>query len=302
MMKKWKRIIFSLMIGFCGILLLSGCDNQKSVPHKIRVVSSLNFYGETARTVLGQYGDVTSLINNSSVDPHDYTPTIRDAKRVTNANFIIENGLGYDRWMQSLSRDAKKAQSIKVGQQVAHKRIGQNPHIWYRKQTLPKLSFLLAKKFSIKDPKHRHYYYQNARKFVTNLKHLDHQRNVIKRSTIHKSEFVDVTEPVFNYTLTNLGFKVHDPGFSKAVENGTDPSPAEIRHFQNDLKHHRISFMVMNSQASDSIVNNLVHLAHHYHIPVLKVTETMPNQDDYYQWMHSENGQLLKILAGRNPK
>ena len=51
-------------------LMVTGWSPSKSHQKPIRVVTSLNFYGEVAKAVAGDHGTVTSFINSSAVKPH----------------------------------------------------------------------------------------------------------------------------------------------------------------------------------------------------------------------------------------
>ena len=59
----------------------------------IKVVTGLNFYGEVAKAVAGNQGKVTSFINNSSVDLHDYKPGIKQASQVDMRMSWLKMGL-----------------------------------------------------------------------------------------------------------------------------------------------------------------------------------------------------------------
>jgi ABC-type metal ion transport system, periplasmic component/surface adhesin len=79
--KKYKflGIILSFAI---FILVLSSCGNKKvnSSSQKINVVTTTDFYAEVAKKIVGNKGQVTSIINNPAIDPHDYEPTTKVAQ------------------------------------------------------------------------------------------------------------------------------------------------------------------------------------------------------------------------------
>lgn len=296
-----KRIhwgILGLVSALLVVLLLMLTNwqpgNRKpSADKPIRVVASLNFYGEVAREVAGSHGQVTSFINSSAIDPHEFQPTTKQAMQVAKANVVIENGLGYDYWMEKTAKanDNTKA-LINVGTQVAHKQDGDNEHVWYQPNTMGKLADLLAKKYSKLDPAHRRDYVRNARNYKKKLAKLNDKINAAKVEGNHQ---VDVSEPVFDYALTNLGYQINDTHFEKAVEDGTDPSPKDIKGIQDDIKNHRIDFFVNNTQESNSTVENLVKLAKKNGIPVLNVTESEPKGENYVSWMTKQYDELRKI-------
>lgn len=267
----------------------------------IRVVTSLNFYGEAAKQVAGKYGNVTSIINNAAVDPHDYQPGTVQARQVSGANVVIENGLGYDEWLNKIVKSSSHYHSqeiINVGQLMG-KRSGDNEHLWYEPTTMDRLARQLADRYSRLDPTHRSYYQRNAQKYIASLKPVEQEIAKIKANVNQENNRVAVSEPVFDYSLTALGYRVVDRHFEKAIEDGNDPSPQDIQQLQAAIKNHEIAFFVENAQTSNHVVNGLVKLARENHVPVLKVTETKPNSTKNYQeWMLSQYRILSRIQQG----
>ncbi|MQS75980.1 metal ABC transporter solute-binding protein [Companilactobacillus halodurans] len=298
MFKKY-RILFGIIL-ICSLFLafLSGCSNKKvsSSSQKLNIITTTDFYGEAAKKVVGNKGTVTSLINNPAIDPHDYEPTTDTAKKVSKADITVANGLGYDSWMNKLNKKSDDS-FIKIGEDVMHKKTGDNPHIWYNPQTMPKYTRLLAKKLAKKDPKNKQYYEKNAQKYINSLKPVQNELTKLKQlSEKLPNKNVYVSEPVFDYSISALGFKVTNKSFEKAVENGTDPTPSEIKKMHQGIKDKKIAFFVLNSQTDSKLVNNLVKMAKKNNIPVLKVTETLPKDKTYQEWMLSQYQQLSKIL------
>lgn len=284
-------IAFLTIAGFSRVLASSNSDKP------IQVVTGLDFYGEAANQVAGKYGHVTSIINSTSIDPHDYHPGTRQAKQVSKANVVIENGLNYDPWLNKLVKNNHQhnLQVINVGKSVAGKKVGDNEHVWYRPSTMKDLAYKLADKYSKIDPKHTSYYQANAKKYAQSLQSIDEKVNKIKSNVNPQRNNVAVSEPVFDYALNATGYQVSDRHFEKAIEDETDPSPKDIRSIKNDIKNHRLAFFVENSQTSDKVVNNLVKYARKHNTPVLRVTESKPNGKTYKQWMMSQYQQLSKI-------
>ena len=252
-----------------------------------------------AKAVAGDHGTVTSFINSSAVEPHELQPTTKQAKQVAIANVAIENGLGYDAWMSKMVKaDSKnKITLINVGEQVAKEKDGANEHVWYRPATMSALATTLAKQFSKLDPDHKADYEKNAKAYQAKLQKLDKVIAQAKQN-VGDNRLVDVSEPVFDYALENLGYQINDQHFEKAVEDDSDPSPKDIKQIQDDITNHRIAFFVNNSQESGKTVENLVKLAKENNVPVLNVTESEPDGEDYVSWMTKQYQALLKIQRG----
>lgn len=270
---------------------------QRTTQKPIRVITSLNFYGEAAKAVAGKYGQVTSLINSAAVDPHEYQPTTAQARQLSRANVVIENGLGYDQWLSKMVKaDSGNQKVISVGNQIAGKKAGANEHVWYQPQTMMNLTSALAKQYGQLDPHHREYYQAQAKKYQAKLTNLN-QVIAKAKEGVSGNQKVAVSEPVFDYALQNLGYQIIDSHFEKAIEDGNDPSPTDIAQLRQAIINHQIAFFVNNSQASDTTVKNLVKLAHQNQVPVLNVTESKPDHLTYVEWITSEYQRLIKVQA-----
>ena len=146
-MNKRTHLLSLCLLTICTLLTLGGCANQskKSSSDKLNVVSTLDFYGETAKAVLGKNGTVTSLIDNPNIDPHDFEATTKTAKQTANADVIIRNGAGYDDWIKKLS-DKKSISAARL----MNVKDGQNEHLWYNPETMSRLADELVNVFSKK--------------------------------------------------------------------------------------------------------------------------------------------------------
>lgn len=224
-----KQVISGLLV--LGLAtLLTGCASPKTTTKdgKIKILTSLNFYGEAAKQVAGKYGQVTAVINRASIDPHDFEPTVKTAKQASSAALIIDNGLGYDGWMSKLTTNkADGAKVLTVGTAVAGKTDGANEHVWYDPTTMPKLATAIAKQLGAIQPAHRQYFLKQAAKYQANLKPLTKLIKQLK-ANVHGQQ-VAVSEPVFDYALKSLGYQISNNHFAMAIEDGSDPSPKDIQ-------------------------------------------------------------------------
>ena len=96
-----------LMVGLSIVLMLSAtaCSSgaqRSSTGDKPTVIAAEDFWGSIASQLGGNHVSVTSIITNPNADPHDYEPTTADAREIASAGFVIEDGIGYDPWVQKL--------------------------------------------------------------------------------------------------------------------------------------------------------------------------------------------------------
>ena len=292
-----KAVLLAVLVVALGIGL-AGCSSKSSSSNgKIKITATTDFYGEVAKKVAGNKGEVTSIITNPNVDPHDYQPSTKVAKETVGSKIVIANGIGYDGWMSKLVKDSNKVDYIRVGEDLMGKQNGDNPHLWYNPATMPKLANTIAAKLGKIQPKNKAYFKKNAKKYIASLKPVNAKIAQLKKIAATKqNKEVYVSEPVFDYALQAIGFKVGNPQFENDTEKGVDPSPQTIRTMQNGIKNHKIAFFVFKKQVDSKTVNNLVALAKKNKVPVLPVTETLPANKDYVSWMDSQYSELINIL------
>lgn len=297
MQKVKSRITKSVFVlGLIGLVmfLVSACSSNKKASNssdKISIVTTTNVYSDIAKNVVGKYGDAKAIITNSSTDPHDFEPTTADAKKLTQANIIVANGLGYDSWMNKLASSVSK-KPVLVGEDLMGLKKGDNPHIWYNLSMPTKYVDYLVKRLSKIDKNHAAYFKANGEKYLAKV---DKIKQIAKSVDKKTNKPVFVSEPVFDYALEEAGYKVGDKEFEEAVENGTDPSPKMINKMTKDIEDKKIAFFVNNTQASSSTVKTFVKLAKKNNVPVLNVRETIPNHTTYLAWMRENYQNLANI-------
>ncbi|HEX5857745.1 MAG TPA: zinc ABC transporter substrate-binding protein, partial [Microbacterium sp.] len=93
---------------FATVLALAGCASgdaqagDAGAGDRVSVVASTNVYGQIAEEIGGDLVEVTSIIDSASQDPHSFEPSAQDQLTVTNADLTIENGGGYDAFVDAL--------------------------------------------------------------------------------------------------------------------------------------------------------------------------------------------------------
>lgn len=291
-MKKLIAIMAVVLIAIVGFATVKGASPKKNTDN-ITIVASTDFYAEIAQTVVGNHGKATAIIKSAIVSPEDYEPTTTVAKKVSGADIALANGLGYDSWLNKLAKTSQKTQLIRIGENVLNEKAGINPHLWNNPDTMTKTAQYLADTLSKKDPTHKKDYQANAKKYIASLKPVTALITDLKKDAHNQS--VAQTEPVFEYMLTALGYKVMDTDFSEAIEEGNDPSPATLTNLKSAITNHKIAFLVNNKQTTSATVSNLVSLAKENDVPVINVTETIPNGENYVTWKLSELKQIQKI-------
>lgn len=284
-----------LVVVALGFVINRGLSQQQQGTTKkdIHIVTSLDFYGEMAKGVAGKYASVTAVIQNTKVDPHDYEPTSDVAKEYAEADLIISNGGGYDKWSSQFAKQNTGAQSINVATLTGFK-TGGNEHLWYKPTTPSKVVNAVKAKLIKIDPQHRQQYTANAKRYLAKFGSLTKLQQQAKQQLAGKRYLA--TEPVYDNMLTALGAQSDSTGFAEAVDAENDPTANDIRKWQTDVQNHTVQFVINNPQNSGRLVKSAVTYARNHGVPVVNITETKPAGETYIQWQTKELKAVLNTL------
>ena len=278
-----------------AVLMVAACGSASPPPAGPSVVASTDVYGAVASAVGGDTAAVTSLIRSADADPHEYEPTPADTLAVSRATVFVANGGGYDDFATKLYDAASdKPVSVVVTALSGFETDAPdfNEHVWYDLPTVKKLADHLATSLGAADQPNANRYLDNAKKFDAQVDGLMTKVAAIKAK--HAGVKVAITEPVPGYLLDAAGLVVvTPPEFSEAVEEGTDPPAAVVT--ANNATFAEAKVLVENAQTTGPITTQAEQAAAANRVPVVKVTETLPEGvTDYVVWM---NGQVDALAA-----
>lgn len=111
------------------------------------------------------------------------------------------------------------------------------------------------------------------------------------------------TEPVAFYLLKATGLLNRTPpSFAAAIENETDPAPADLASVLDLIDRAQVSALVVNPQTSAAAITSLRDAARRAGVPVTEVAETLPDGADYLSWQRNTVERLLAALQSSRPR
>jgi zinc/manganese transport system substrate-binding protein len=277
----------------------SGSSGGGGSSAPIVAVGAENEYANVISQIGGPYVKASAIMSNPNTDPHTFEASPSVAQTVSQAKLIVQNGVGYDDFMDKIEA-ASPSSSRKVIDVQKIRGLPDdtpNPHLWYSPQTMPAVAKALVADLSALDPAHASYFKASAAKFDASLKPWLHALAQFRKQYPHAP--VATTEPVADYMLQAAGADNMTPFTLQAsIMNGTDPAPQNVS-LQNGLfSDRKVKVFVYNQQVTDTITQNFLKLAAQNHIPVVGVYETMPTPGYTYQsWMLAELNALRKAVA-----
>ncbi len=283
-------------------LLLAGCGaagSPASLHGRILAVGAENEYANVISQVGGRYVDAVAIMSDPNTDPHSFEANASVAQTVARARLVVQNGLGYDGFMNKIEAATHDgARRVIDVQALRHLPSSTpNPHLWYSPGTMPVVARAIASDLAAIQPRHAAYFRARASRFVASLAPWD--RALAQFSKRNPATTVATTEPVGDDLLAAAGIRDLTPFSLQAdIMNGTDPAPQAVTLQNRLFSQHKVKVLVYNQQVTDSITRGFLAAAARAHVPVVGVYETMPTPGyDYQSWMMAELRAVERAVA-----
>ncbi|MEU9997094.1 zinc ABC transporter substrate-binding protein [Streptomyces sp. NPDC050848] len=257
----------------------------------IPVVASTNVYGDVVRQIGADKVDVVSIISDPAQDPHSYEASTRNQLELAKAKVVVENGGGYDDFVRRMLRGADNSSAqvvnaVEVSGKTPDAAGEFNEHVWYDLPTMGKLGDRIADALTKVAPEDGAVFRQNSETFKDKLATLE--KRTAQIDARHAGTAVAVTEPVPLYLTEASGLVNKTPAdFSEAIEEGEEVSPQSLRDTLALLTGKQVDALVHNEQTTGPQTEKVKQAAEDNGIPVVPVTETLPEGEDYISWMSS---------------
>lgn len=218
---------------------------------RLVVVATTNAWGSIAAQIGGDRVQETSIITNPNpnTDPHSYEPSAADARMVSDATVVVENGIGYDAWADKMlaSDPSSKRTVVNVGDTVGVA-AGGNPHQWYSPDSVTKVAEAITAAYKKADPNDSGYFDQKNQQFRN--QGLSNYRSLIASIKAKYAAIpVGASESIFSPLSNALGLNlITPPEFLKAISEGTDPAPADKATIDHQIAAKELKVYVLNTQ------------------------------------------------------
>ena len=212
---------------------------------------------------------------------------------------MIQNGLGYDAFMQRLegASPSKHRVVVTIADALGIHGRNANPHLWY---DTPKLG--ADRRGDRERPLRGRPGRQGrpisppSKRFLESCAALRAEVRSMRRR--FSGTPVEYTEPVPVYLIAAAGLRNLAPSsFTRAIEDGSEPTPAAVAAMTQLIDGKRIKALLYNSQTVSPITERIRAAAVAHQIPVVGVSETLPPHLDYQQWQLGQARALATALA-----
>ena len=292
------RIAIAALASVGMLASVAACGSGRSSSEKngtIEVVASVNQWGTVAKTLGGGNVNVTSIINSTNVDAHDYEPTTSDIAKLQKAQVIIVNGAGYDAWAVKAAQSAKA--TVVNAAEVGGVQDGDNPHVWFSADVRKAMAQAITDAYAKADSAKKSDFDKLNDQWMTEEGNVEGKIAEVKQ----KSDGLAyaATESVASYLAEDMGLADATPsGYAQATANESEPTPTDIKQFTDALKAGEIKLLVVNTQEESELTGKITNAAKSANVPMVNLTEQMPEQyDSLTAWMESLVDAFSKAIA-----
>lgn len=264
----------------------------------IQVVVSVDQWGDIVEQLSGDCAVVTTIINSSAADPHDYEPSPSDIASFTDAEIVVVNGCDYDHWAEETAEGLDPTPSIVNACEVVGKTDGDNPHIWYGPDFVFEVAAAVSQALRDASPGASGYLTDRESAWDTSMQGYRDEVAAIRSQFAGRT--YAATESVFDYMGDALALENTTPeGFARAAANETDPSPGDVQAFDQLLTSGGAGVLVYNVQTEGAIPEQVRGTAEGAGVPVVDVTESVPEgAASFADWQVTQLLALSAALSG----
>lgn len=276
----------------------SGTSVPPCPTNPVRVVVSIDPWGDVVRRLGGACAEVTTIVTGTAGDPHEYEPTPSDRAAIAEAGIVVVDGLGYDAWATKAVEATSPAPTVVDAGGVMGRSEGDNPHLWYEPAAVRKVGAAVSDALRAKAPSASAYFDERATAWDQALATYD--RAIADTRAVASGRPYAATESVFAPMAAALGMRDVTPeGYRKAAANESEPAPGDIADFQQVLRSRQADGLVFNTQTEGAVPDQLRELAERSGVPVVEVTEAVPaGEPSFVDWQVAQLAALRKALGG----
>jgi len=299
MIRPSRLVPFLVLVLLPGLAACASGRGGAGSSGKPLVVAAENVWGSIAEQLGGGHVEVTSIVSNPNADPHDYEPTIADARAMADARFVIVNGVGYDPWAEKLlaANPVPGRAVLNVGV-LARVPDGGNPHLWYSPAVVDHVVDAITTRYQTLLPGDAPAFAELRDRFVTDGLGPYHALISAIRSS-YAGVPVGASESIFVSLAEALGLHLVTPSsFLTAISEGAEPTASDKVTIDRQIRDRRIEVYVYNRQNATPDVQRQIDEARQAGIPVTTITETLvPAGGTFQAWQVAQLRALRTALA-----
>jgi manganese/iron transport system substrate-binding protein len=247
-----KRLALLCLLTF----ILCACGPASDAPQDGRkhILTTFTILQDIAQKVAGEYAIVES-ITKPGAEIHDYEPTPLDLVKAQDADLVLWNGLGLERWFEKFLKQVKDVPSVVLTEGIEPMGIGEgpytgkpNPHSWMSPANAIIYVENIRKALVKLDPANEATYTKNAATYTAELRAVDEPVRKALEAIPADQRWLLSCEGAFSYLTRNYGMKELYLWPINADQEGT---PQQVQKVVDTVRANKIPVVFSESTISD---------------------------------------------------
>ena len=249
---KYKSVLRTVLT----LLVFTWCSTVAVAADKDKLLVATTFtvIADLARNVAGEAADVVSITRPGS-EIHNYQPTPRDLLRVRDADVVLWNGLGLERWFEKFVKRIKNAKEVVVSAGVVPMPIREgpysnkpNPHAWMSPDDVSIYIRNIEEALAQADPDNAEVYRNNAEQYLNEIQAVKESIAERLNTVPEQDRWLATTEGAFSYLARQFGLKEIYLWPINADAQGT---PRQVKAMIDAVRENEIPVVFSESTLSD---------------------------------------------------
>ena len=246
------------MAAVCVLGLLGAPAGATAAEERPLAVATISILADFVRAVAGDRLEVVSIVHVGG-DPHTYEPVPSDARRIADADVVVRNGLGLERWLDRLIATGAKARVVTATegldpmlQAQGEYRGHPDPHLWMDPLLavayVRNIEAALAERY----PRHAAEFAERARHYVERLRALDREIAGALADIERERRKLVTTHDAFRYFGRRYGVEIVATIWGISTER--EPSAREIRAIVDGIRKHAVRVVFVETTVNPALM------------------------------------------------
>lgn len=285
----------------------TGSTNNAEQPDrqgKKVILTTFTVLADMARNVAGDRAIVQSL-TKPGAEIHDYEPTPSDLTRAQEADLILDNGLGLERWAERFYGSVNDVPHVTISTGIEPVAISEgnyrnqpNPHAWMSPQNALVYVENIRKALVEIDPANEATYNANAQAYSKQIEAIDQKLQTSLAGLSDNQRHMVTCEGAFTYLIQDYNLKEI---YLWPINSDQEGSPQQIRQAIDKVRANQVPVVFCESTVSDAAQKQVAREAGAEFGGVFYVdslTDANGNAPTYIELLEYNVDTLIKGLQG----
>lgn len=277
-MKIKMRFLSVLLMSILSLIAYKDTKASSSPPLRLVCVEAV--WCNIAEQLAGDNISSFVILRSQGIEPHHFTPSISTIRQMKDADILVVNGAHYDDWALSSHKEGQVL--LNISDLIAWKE-GDDPHLFFDIEAVNIFAEHLSAILIDKDHEKKAFFMENLKIFQNSLIKLEEKQKMLSTSKAHQK--IALIEPAGLRLLEPLHFDIIDRKWAFNMMNDQSVSPRDTAFLEENIQKKTLHFLVINPIIEGGFVNNIIKQAQENHIPLIEISEYLPDKIDWQDWI-----------------